>query len=136
MPAASREDALGARPGGLPWGELGVDVVLESTGSFAGRDDGRSASMPAPRRSSSRRLPPIPDFTIVIGVNDDGYDGRKHHIVSNASCTTNCVAPLVKVLDDLAGIECGFMTTIHAYTNDQSILDLPHKDLAGPAQLR
>ena len=70
-----------------------------------------------------------PDFTLVIGVNDDGYDGSQHHIVSNASCTTNCVAPLVKVLDDLAGIESGFMTTIHAYTNDQNILDLPHKDL-------
>ena len=70
-----------------------------------------------------------PDYTVVLGVNDAGYDAAQHHIVSNASCTTNCVAPLVKVIDDLAGVESGFMTTIHAYTNDQSILDLPHKDL-------
>ena len=117
-------------PGGLPWGELGVDVVLESTGLLH-RPRGR-AEAPRRGREEGRHLGarrPIPTSRVVLGVNDDEYDRDAHHIVSNASCTTNCVAPLAKVLDDLAGIESGFMTTIHAYTNDQSILDLPHKDL-------
>src|SRR4051812_48612403 len=116
-------------PAALPWGELGVDVVLESTGFFTSRD-GAQKHLDAGAKKVVISAPATdPDFTVVIGVNDDGYDGAQHHIVSNASCTTNCVAPLVKVLDDLAGVESGFMTTIHAYTNDQSILDLPHKDL-------
>ena len=116
-------------PAALPWGELGVDVVLESTGFFTSRD-GAQKHLDAGAKKVVISAPATdPDFTVVIGVNDDGYDGAQHHIVSNASCTTNCVAPLAKVLDDLAGVESGFMTTIHAYTNDQSILDLPHKDL-------
>src|SRR5689334_16946398 len=116
-------------PAALPWGELGVDVVLESTGFFTGRD-GAQKHLDAGAKKVVISAPATdPDFTVVIGVNDDGYDAAQHHIVSNASCTTNCVAPLVKVLGDLAGVESGFMTTIHAYTNDQSILDLPHKDL-------
>ena len=116
-------------PANLPWGDLDVDVVLESTGFFTSRD-GAQKHLDAGAKKVVISAPATdPDFTIVIGVNDDGYDGDEHHIVSNASCTTNCVAPLVKVLDDLAGVESGFMTTIHAYTNDQSILDLPHKDL-------
>ncbi len=116
-------------PAALPWGELGVDVVLESTGFFTGRE-GAQKHLDAGAKKVVISAPATdPDFTVVIGVNDDGYDRAQHHIVSNASCTTNCVAPLVKVLDDLAGVESGFMTTIHAYTNDQSILDLPHKDL-------
>jgi glyceraldehyde 3-phosphate dehydrogenase len=116
-------------PAALPWGELGVDVVLESTGFFTSRD-GAQKHLDAGAKKVVISAPATdPDFTVVIGVNDDGYDSAQHHIVSNASCTTNCVAPLVKVLDDLAGVESGFMTTIHAYTNDQSILDLPHKDL-------
>src|SRR4051812_43828859 len=116
-------------PAALPWGELGVDVVLESTGFFTSRE-GAQKHLDAGAKKVVISAPATdPDFTVVIGVNDDGYDSAQHHIVSNASCTTNCVAPLVKVLDDLAGVESGFMTTIHAYTNDQSILDLPHKDL-------
>jgi glyceraldehyde 3-phosphate dehydrogenase len=116
-------------PAALPWGELGVDVVLESTGFFTSRE-GAQKHLDAGAKKVVISAPATdPDFTIVIGVNDDGYDSSQHHIVSNASCTTNCVAPLVKVLDDLAGVESGFMTTIHAYTNDQSVLDQPHKDL-------
>jgi len=116
-------------PAALPWGDLGVDVVLESTGFFTTRD-GAQKHLDAGAKKVVISAPATdPDYTIVLGVNDDGYDKERHHIVSNASCTTNCVAPLAKVLDDLAGIESGFMTTIHAYTNDQQILDLPHKDL-------
>jgi glyceraldehyde 3-phosphate dehydrogenase len=116
-------------PGTLPWGDLGVDVVLESTGFFTDRD-GAQKHLDAGAKKVVISAPATdPDFTVVLGVNDGEYDADAHHIVSNASCTTNCVAPLAKVLDDLAGIESGFMTTIHAYTNDQSILDLPHKDL-------
>jgi glyceraldehyde 3-phosphate dehydrogenase len=113
----------------LPWGDLGVDVVLESTGFFTDRD-GAQKHLDAGAKKVLISAPATdPDFTVVLGVNDGEYDSSVHHIVSNASCTTNCVAPLAKVVDDLAGIESGFMTTIHAYTNDQSILDLPHKDL-------
>ena len=116
-------------PGALPWGDLGVDVVLESTGFFTDRE-GAQKHLDAGAKKVVISAPATdPDFTVVLGVNDGEYDADAHHIVSNASCTTNCVAPLAKVLDDLAGIESGFMTTIHAYTNDQSILDLPHKDL-------
>jgi len=116
-------------PGALPWGDLGVDVVLESTGFFTSRDGAQKHLEAGAKKVVISAPATDPDFTVVLGVNDDRYDPESHHIVSNASCTTNCVAPLAKVLDDLAGIESGFMTTIHAYTNDQSILDLPHKDL-------
>jgi glyceraldehyde 3-phosphate dehydrogenase len=116
-------------PAAIPWGDLGVDVVLESTGIFTKRE-GAQKHLDAGARKVVISAPATePDFTVVLGVNDSDYDAAQHHIVSNASCTTNCVAPLAKVLDDLAGIESGFMTTIHAYTNDQNILDLPHKDL-------
>jgi glyceraldehyde 3-phosphate dehydrogenase len=116
-------------PAGLPWRDLGVDVVLESTGFFTDRDgaakhlDGgaRKVIISAPAKG--------PDVTIVLGVNEDDYDPESHDVISNASCTTNCVAPLAKVLHDDMTIERGFMTTIHAYTNDQRVLDLPHEDL-------
>jgi glyceraldehyde 3-phosphate dehydrogenase len=116
-------------PAALPWGELGVDVVLESTGFFTDRAAAQKHIDAGAKKVVISAPATEPDFTVVLGVNDDEYDPDAHHVVSNASCTTNCVAPLAKVLDDLAGIESGFMTTIHAYTNDQSILDLPHKDL-------
>jgi glyceraldehyde 3-phosphate dehydrogenase len=116
-------------PAALPWGELGVDVVLESTGFFTDRAAAQKHIDAGAKKVVISAPATEPDFTVVLGVNDDAYDPDTHHVVSNASCTTNCVAPLAKVLDDLAGIESGFMTTIHAYTNDQSILDLPHKDL-------
>ena len=116
-------------PAALPWAELGVDVVLESTGFFTSRE-GAQKHLDAGAKKVVVSAPATdPDFTVVIGVNDDQYAASAHNIISNASCTTNCVAPLAKVLDDLAGIESGFMTTIHAYTNDQQILDLPHKDM-------
>ena len=116
-------------PAALPWGELGVDVVLESTGFFTSRE-GAQKHLDAGAKKVIISAPATdPDFTVVLGVNDGDYDPTAHHIVSNASCTTNCVAPMAKVLHELAGVESGFMTTIHAYTNDQQILDLPHKDL-------
>ena len=116
-------------PAALPWGDLGVDVVLESTGFFTDRE-GAQKHLDAGAKKVLISAPATdPDVTLVLGVNDGEYDPGAHHIVSNASCTTNCVAPLARVLDDLAVIESGFMTTIHAYTNDQNILDLPHKDL-------
>jgi glyceraldehyde 3-phosphate dehydrogenase (phosphorylating) len=116
-------------PGAIPWGDLGVDVVLESTGFFTKRE-GAQKHLDAGAKKVVISAPATdPDITIVLGVNDDAYDKDAHHIVSNASCTTNCVAPMAKVLNDTFGIEQGFMTTIHAYTNDQRILDLPHEDL-------
>jgi glyceraldehyde 3-phosphate dehydrogenase len=116
-------------PAALPWGELGVDVVLESTGFFTDRD-GAQKHLDAGAKKVVISAPATdPDITIVLGVNDDRYDPAAHHIVSNASCTTNCVAPLAKVLHDLGGIESGFMTTIHAYTQDQNLQDAPHRDL-------
>ena len=116
-------------PANLPWGDLGVDVVLESTGFFTDRA-GAQKHLDAGAKKVVISAPATdPDITIVLGVNDDAYDKDAHHIVSNASCTTNCVAPMAKVLDDLAGIESGFMTTIHAYTQDQGLQDMPHKDL-------
>jgi glyceraldehyde 3-phosphate dehydrogenase len=116
-------------PASIPWGDLGVDVVLESTGIFTDRA-GAQKHLDAGARKVVISAPATdPDITVVLGVNDDAYDPESHHIVSNASCTTNCVAPLAKVLHELAEIESGFMTTIHAYTNDQVILDYPHKDL-------
>ena len=116
-------------PGDLPWRDLGVEVVLESTGLFTKRE-GAQKHLDAGAAKVVISAPATdPDVTIVRGVNDEEYDREKHHIVSNASCTTNCIAPVAKVLHDTFGIEAGFMTTIHAYTNDQQILDLPHKDL-------
>jgi glyceraldehyde 3-phosphate dehydrogenase (phosphorylating) len=116
-------------PAALPWGDLGVDVVLESTGIFTDRE-GASKHLAAGAKKVLISAPAKdPDVTLVLGVNDDAYDPDAHQIVSNASCTTNCVAPLAKVLHEHATIESGFMTTIHAYTNDQRILDLPHSDL-------
>ena len=116
-------------PGALPWSDLGVDVVLESTGFFTDRE-GAQKHLDAGAKKVVISAPATdPDLTVVLGVNDDKYDPATHHIVSNASCTTNCVAPLAKVLHELGTIESGFMTTIHAYTNDQVILDFPHKDL-------
>ncbi|HET6684459.1 MAG TPA: type I glyceraldehyde-3-phosphate dehydrogenase [Gaiella sp.] len=116
-------------PAELPWRDLGVDVVLESTGFFTARD-GAQKHLDAGAKKVLISAPATdPDLTVVLGVNDGDYDPERHHIVSNASCTTNCVAPLAKVVDDLAGIESGFMTTIHAYTQDQMLQDAPHKDL-------
>ncbi len=116
-------------PAQLPWGELGVDVVLESTGFFTSRDAAQKHLDAGAKKVVISAPATDPDITIVLGVNDGAYDRERHHVVSNASCTTNCVAPLAKVLHERFGIEHGFMTTIHAYTNDQQILDLPHKDL-------
>ena len=116
-------------PAALPWGELGVDVVLESTGIFTKRAQAQLHLDAGARKVVISAPATDPDVTLVLGVNDDVYDPEQHRIISNASCTTNCVAPLAKVLHDTWGIESGFMTTIHAYTNDQQILDLPHRDL-------
>jgi glyceraldehyde 3-phosphate dehydrogenase len=116
-------------PAALPWGELGVDVVLESTGLFTKRDAALKHIEAGAKKVVISAPATEPDVTVVLGVNDDAYVPSEHHIISNASCTTNCVAPLAKVLHDAFGVEQGFMTTIHAYTNDQNILDLPHKDL-------
>jgi glyceraldehyde 3-phosphate dehydrogenase len=116
-------------PAQLPWGDLGIDVAIESTGHFTSRE-GAQKHLDAGAKKVIISAPATdPDVTLVRGVNDDSYDPEQHSIISNASCTTNCVAPMAKVLDDGWGIERGFMTTIHAYTNDQHILDLPHKDL-------
>ncbi|HET9507335.1 MAG TPA: type I glyceraldehyde-3-phosphate dehydrogenase [Gaiellaceae bacterium] len=116
-------------PGAIPWGDLGVDVVLESTGFFTKRE-GAQKHLDAGAKKVVISAPATdPDITLVLGVNDDEYDPDAHDIVSNASCTTNCVAPMAKVLHDTLTIEQGFMTTIHAYTNDQRVLDLPHDDI-------
>src|SRR5580765_2410911 len=116
-------------PAALPWDDLGVDVVLESTGFFTGRD-GAQKHIDAGAKKVVISAPATgPDVTLVLGVNDDQYDPASHHVISNASCTTNCLGPLAKVLNDSFGIEQGFMTTIHAYTQDQGLQDMPHKDL-------
>ncbi len=116
-------------PALIPWRDLGVDVVVESTGHFTDRV-GASKHLEAGAKKVVISAPAKdPDLTVVMGVNDSEYDSSKHHILSNASCTTNCLAPVAKVLLDNFGIEQAFMTTVHAYTNDQMILDLPHKDL-------
>ena len=116
-------------PGDLPWGELGVQVVLESTGRFTTR----AAAAAHLKAGADRVVISAPsadaDATFVVGVNDGDFDPGAHHVVSNASCTTNCFVPMVKVLDDAFGIVSGLMTTVHAYTNDQNLLDLPHSDL-------
>jgi glyceraldehyde 3-phosphate dehydrogenase len=116
-------------PANLPWGDLGVSIVVESTGLFT-QAEKASAHLRAGAKKVIISAPAKgEDLTIVLGVNEDKYDPAKHHIVSNASCTTNCLAPAAKVVNDNFGIMKGLMTTIHAYTNDQKILDLPHKDL-------
>jgi glyceraldehyde 3-phosphate dehydrogenase len=116
-------------PAQLPWGDLGVDVVIESTGHFTKRDDAALHLKGGAKKVIISAPAKDEDVTIVMGVNHDKYDPASHDIISNASCTTNSVVPLAKVLLDTFGIEKGFMTTIHAYTNDQVILDFPHKDL-------
>jgi len=116
-------------PTRLPWKKLGVDVVAESTGLFTKRDDAAKHLAAGAKRVLISAPATDPDITIVMGVNDKSFDGEKHKIISTASCTTNCIAPLAKVLHDSFGIQRGLMTTIHAYTNDQRILDLPHNDL-------
>src|ERR671934_668527 len=116
-------------PSALPWSDLDIELVIESTGFFADREGAQKHIDAGARKVVISAPATDPDLTVVLGVNDEIYDPEQHHIVSNASCTTNCVAPLAKVLHDNFTIEQGFMTTIHAYTNDQQILDLPHKDL-------
>jgi glyceraldehyde 3-phosphate dehydrogenase len=115
-------------PAALPWGDLGVDVVLESTGIFTTAEKARAHLDAGARKVVISAPAKGEDITIVLGVNDDKYDPGTHHIISNASCTTNCLAPAAKVVHDLVGIERGLMNTIHSYTNDQRILDVAHKD--------
>jgi glyceraldehyde 3-phosphate dehydrogenase len=116
-------------PAQLPWQSLGVDVVLESTGIFTNRDGAAKHIAAGAKKVIITAPAKGPDLTVVLGVNEDKYDPAKHHIISNASCTTNCLAPLAKVLHETFGIRKGWMTTVHSYTNDQQLLDLPHKDL-------
>jgi glyceraldehyde 3-phosphate dehydrogenase len=116
-------------PAQLPWGELGVDVAIESTGLFTDRESAQKHLEAGAKKVVISAPATDPDFTVVLGVNDRDYDPERHNIISNASCTTNCVAPLAKILHEAYTIERGFMTTIHAYTNDQRTLDLPHPDL-------
>src|SRR5436190_21382536 len=116
-------------PAQLPWKDLGVEVVFESTGLFTNRDAAAKHLAAGAKKVVITAPAKGPDFSVVLGVNDELYDPAKHHIISNASCTTNCLAPLAKVLHQTFGIKKGWMTTIHSYTNDQQLLDLPHKDL-------
>src|SRR5438093_3376082 len=116
-------------PAQLPWKALGVDVVFESTGLFTKRDDAAKHVAAGAKKVVVTAPAKGPDITVVLGVNDDKYDPARHQIISNASCTTNCLAPLAKVIHQQFGIRKGWMTTIHSYTNDQNLLDLPHKDL-------
>ncbi len=116
-------------PAQLPWKDLGVDVVFESTGLFTNRDDAAKHIAAGAKKVVITAPAKGPDLTVVLGVNDDKYVPATHHIISNASCTTNCLAPLAKVIHQRFGIRKGWMTTIHSYTNDQQLLDLPHKDL-------
>ncbi len=116
-------------PAQLPWKSLGVDVVFEGTGLFTKRDDAAKHISAGAKKVVITAPAKNPDLTIVLGVNEDKYDPAKHHILSNASCTTNCLAPIAKVLHEQFGIRKGWMTTVHSYTNDQQLLDLPHKDL-------
>jgi len=116
-------------PAQLPWKDLGVDVVFESTGLFASREGAAKHIAAGAKKVIITAPAKGPDITVVLGVNEGNYDRSKHHIISNASCTTNCLAPLAKVLHERFGIRKGWMTTIHSYTNDQNLLDLPHKDL-------
>jgi glyceraldehyde 3-phosphate dehydrogenase len=116
-------------PEKLPWGKMGVDVVIESTGRFADKEGAGKHIKAGAKKVIISAPAKDPDVTIVMGVNEKTYDAKKHNIISNASCTTNCLAPMAKVLNDKFGIQKGLMTTIHSYTNDQMLLDLPHKDL-------
>jgi glyceraldehyde 3-phosphate dehydrogenase len=116
-------------PSKIPWGDLGVEVVLESTGLFRDRESASKHLKGSVKKVIISAPAKEPDVTLVLGVNHEDYNPEKHHIISNASCTTNCLAPVVKVLHDNFIVKRGWMTTIHAYTNDQRILDLPHKDL-------
>jgi glyceraldehyde 3-phosphate dehydrogenase len=116
-------------PADIPWGELGVDIVIESTGIFTKKEDAEKHLAGGAKKVIISAPAKNEDVTVVMGVNHDTYDPAKHHVISNASCTTNCVAPMAKVLDENFGIVKGLMTTVHAYTNDQRILDFPHKDL-------
>ncbi|OZI13629.1 type I glyceraldehyde-3-phosphate dehydrogenase [Bacillaceae bacterium SAS-127] len=115
-------------PANLPWGDLGVDVVIESTGRFTKREDAAKHLEAGAKKVVISAPGKQEDVTVVMGVNHEEYDAQNHHVISNASCTTNCLAPFAKVLNDQFGIKRGMMTTIHSYTNDQQILDLPHKD--------
>jgi glyceraldehyde 3-phosphate dehydrogenase len=116
-------------PAQLPWKDLGVDVVFESTGLFTKRDDAAKHIAAGAKKVVITAPAKGPDVTVVLGVNNDKYDPAAHHIISNASCTTNCLAPAARVLHETFGIRKGWMTTVHSYTNDQQLLDLPHKDL-------
>jgi glyceraldehyde 3-phosphate dehydrogenase len=116
-------------PAELPWNDLGVEVVFESTGRFTDRDPAAKHLTAGAKKVIITAPAKKPDITLVMGVNDDKYDPKTHHIISNASCTTNCLAPFAKVLHEEFGISRGWMTTVHSYTNDQQLLDLPHKDL-------
>ena len=116
-------------PANLPWGDLGVDVVLESTGLFTKRDDAAKHLAAGAKKVIITAPAKQPDLTLVLGVNQDRYDPAEHRILSNASCTTNCLAPVAKVLHEQFDLKRGWMTTVHSYTNDQKLLDLPHKDL-------
>ena len=116
-------------PAALPWGSVGADIVIESTGRFTKASDAKKHIEAGAKKVIISAPATDEDITIVMGVNDKSYDGSKHHVISNASCTTNCLAPMAKVLHENFGIQRGFMTTVHAYTNDQVILDFPHKDL-------
>jgi glyceraldehyde 3-phosphate dehydrogenase len=116
-------------PANLPWDEVGADVVVESTGFFTKRDDAAKHLSAGAKKVIITAPATEPDVTLALGVNDDAYDPQEHHVISNASCTTNCLAPVAKVLHEAIGIERGIMTTIHAYTSDQNLQDAPHKDL-------
>src|SRR6476620_464833 len=116
-------------PAQLPWKDLGVDVVFESTGLFTDRDNAAKHLTAGAKKVIITAPAKKPDFSVVLGVNEEKYDPKAHHIIYNASCTTNCLAPLAKVLHETFGIKKGWMTTCHSYTNDQQLLDLPHKDL-------
>jgi len=116
-------------PGELPWKSLGVDVVIESTGLFTKRDDAAKHLSAGAKKVIITAPAKGEDFTVVMGVNQEKYDPDKHHIISNASCTTNCLAPIAKVIHEKFGLTNGIMTTIHSYTNDQRLLDLPHSDM-------
>ncbi len=116
-------------PGLLPWGDLGVDVVIESTGLFTTKEKASKHITAGAKKVVISAPAKDEDITIVLGVNEEKYDPQNHHVISNASCTTNCLAPVAKVVDERFGIKSGLMTTVHAYTNDQKILDLPHSDL-------
>ncbi|MFQ5780653.1 MAG: type I glyceraldehyde-3-phosphate dehydrogenase, partial [Nitrospiria bacterium] len=135
----SKEDALlvGGRtiritkekdPALLPWKEMGVDVVVESTGRFVDRTSAQKHLTAGARKVIISAPAKKPDITLVLGVNEGLYDPQRHHLLSNASCTTNCLAPVAKILSQNFGIKRGLMTTVHSYTNDQQLLDLPHKD--------